>query len=54
MLELEKISKNNKLNKPEVKQNHGTDRFIWNRKNQQNTFKTGATGHARPADTGSL
>lgn len=32
MLELEKISKNNKLNKPEVKQNHGTDRFIWNRK----------------------
>lgn len=54
MLELEKISKNNKLNKPEVKQNHGTDRFIWNRKNQQNTFKTGATGHARPADTGAL
>ena len=32
----------------------GTDRFIWNRKNQQNTFKTGATGHARPADTGAL
>lgn len=54
MLELEKISKNNKLNKPEVKQNHGTDRFIWNRKNQQNTFKTGSTGHARPADTGTL
>lgn len=23
-------------------------------KNQQNTFKTGATGHARPADTGAL